>query len=48
MKKWWAVVAVVILFIAGLVWKVVAMINCTDEGGIAVAPLTGHQNCAER
>jgi hypothetical protein len=48
MKKWWAVGLVIVLFVGGLAWKVIDVKNCSDEGGIVVAPLTGHQECARR
>jgi ABC-type polysaccharide/polyol phosphate export permease len=48
MKKWWMVGLVVILFLSGVVWRVVDVKNCTDQGGAILAPLTGHQECVKR
>lgn len=48
MKKWWLVGPVVILFVVGVAWKIMGVKNCTDEGGVVIAPITGHQECARR
>jgi hypothetical protein len=48
MRKWWLVGLVAIVFVAGLAWKISDVKNCTDAGGIAVAPLSGHQACVIR
>jgi hypothetical protein len=48
MTKWWIVGLVVVLFIGGLAWKLMDVKTCADDGGVVVAPLTAHQNCARR
>ena len=48
MKKWLLFGLGVILFVVAVAWKVVGVKNCTDDGGIVIAPLTGHQECVRR
>ena len=48
MKKWWMIVLIVVLFIGGLAWKLLDVGNCTDNGGVVITPLTGHQECVKR
>lgn len=48
MRKWWLVGLLSIVFFLGLAWKIIDVKYCTDEGGVVVAPLTGHQRCVSR
>lgn len=48
MRRWWLVGLVVLLFIAGLAWKLNDASNCSEVRGIVLALLTAHQECVRR
>jgi hypothetical protein len=42
------IIACVVLFVVGLLWKVLDADDCMDKGGTVIGPMTRSQHCVDQ